>query len=111
MVILEVISALNKEIRLTEVQFSHIILHHPEIKNQEDKIISTLQEPDLVLFDEPKNNYNYYKKFESTPVTEKMLHAIVKHLNSGGFIITTYFTDKIMSKGRVVVYERSNNEL
>lgn len=108
MVIFEVVSSMakNRKIRLTETQHKHMLMHHPEVKGQEEKIASTLQEPDLLLFD-VEDQYNYYKKFELTPVTNrKMLSVVVKYLNSDGFVVTAYFTEKVMRRGRVVVYEK-----
>lgn len=111
MIIFEIKSKLEKKIRLTDVQLFHVLLHHPEMKNQESKIIDALRKPDLVLHDKPKDTFNYYKRFSNTPVGDKFLHVIVKHLNSEGFIITSYFADIIRKINRVVVYEKSSNEL
>jgi len=111
MIIFEIKSILNRRIRLTQIQWFHIIFHHPELKKERRKIFETLIKPNLVLYDKDKGTYNYYRKFKKTPISDKFMHVIVKHLNKEGFIITSYFTDKIMRFERVVVYEKYNNEL
>lgn len=110
MIIFEVISKLKRKIRLTDIQLFHVLLHHPEMVNQENKMLETLKYPDLVLCDKQKDTYNYYKLFMKTVVTRKFLHLIVKHLNSEGFIITSYFADEIRKTGKEIVYE-VNDEL
>ncbi len=108
MIIFEIADALGKKIRLTETQWLHILLHHPEMQNYEDKIAETLKFPKIILFDKPKGNYNYYKVFSKTPFGSKFLHVIVKHLNGEGFIITSYITDRIRKIEREIIYENAN---
>ncbi len=108
MIIFEVIDKLNKKIRLTDAQWFHILLHHPEMSNQENKIIETLRNADKILYDKQKDNHNYYKLFQKTPVSRKFLHVIIKHLNSEGFIITSYFTGEIRETDREIVYENDD---
>lgn len=110
-VIFKILSVLGKEIRLAEVQWIHITIHHPEVRNEQRKIIEVLIDPDFILFDRIRSNYNYYKKFQKTPVSKKFMHVIVKHSNKEGFIITSYFTDKIMKLEKVMVYEKFDNKL
>lgn len=92
----EIEDKFGREIRLTEERHRHIIEKHPEIRDQESKIKETLKKPewvkrrvysrDILLF------YRYYKR---TPVTGKYLAVGVKLLNSEGFIVTAYFTDRV----------------
>ena len=108
----EVISKLDKNVRLTEIQWKHISERHKEFnKNQIPKIIETLKNPDFVLFSTVENNYHYYKLFRKTPVTTKYLLAVVKHLNGEGFIITIFFVQNIRKEGKVVVYEKDINSV
>lgn len=95
MVIFEVVSVLRKKIKLTEIQWTHILLQHGEIHDQLDKVKETIIDPDFVLFDEEEDNFQYYKFYDITPVTAKYMLVIVKHLNTEGFIITTFFTRKV----------------
>jgi chaperonin cofactor prefoldin len=50
MLIFEVLSKLNKKIRLTEIQWAHIESKHKELKNQIQKMIATLENPDFVYY-------------------------------------------------------------
>ncbi|MEW6214654.1 MAG: hypothetical protein AB1478_05535 [Nitrospirota bacterium] len=99
---------MNKKIRLTEIQWTHIELKHKELSNQIQKMIDTLENPDLVYYSPREENYYYYKYFRETPVTEKYLLLIVKHLNNEGFIITAFFVTKIRKEGKEVIYEGEN---
>lgn len=106
MVIFEVQSCLNKKVRLTRTQWDHTVFRHRELKGQEEKIIQTLQEPEIVLYSQTDDNYQYYRYYPNTPVNGKYLLDIVKHLNNEGFVITVFFLRKIKEKGKVMVYER-----
>ncbi|MEW6416890.1 MAG: PBECR2 nuclease fold domain-containing protein [Nitrospirota bacterium] len=108
MLIFEVLSKLNKKIRLTEIQWAHIESKHKELKNQIQKMIATLENPDFVYYSPTEENFHYYKRFEETPVTEKYLLMVAKHLNDDGFIITAFFVSKIKKEGKEVIYGEEN---
>lgn len=108
MVVFEVISKTGKKIRLTDVQWAHMSSKHPELENQTDKTITALQEPDYVYHSPNENNFHYLKFFKQTPITEKYLLLIIKHLNGEGFIITGFFVSKIKTKNKVLVYGKEN---
>lgn len=95
----------GRKIRLTDERYQHIIEKHPEIKGQESKIKGTIKKPELVR----KSVYSrdvllFYRHYKRTPVTEKYLAVGIKVLNSGGFVVTAYFTDRV-KKGDVVWME------
>ena len=106
MVIFETLSKLGKQIRLTDAQWEHIRRNHRELDNQLQKMQQALEHPDLVYYCPAEENYQYYKYFQRTPVTEKYLMLVVKHLNDEGFIITAFFMSpaKIRKTGKVVIY-------
>ncbi len=108
MIIFEIVSKLGKTIRLTEIQWAHIDEKHKELRNQIQKMKTTLENPDIIYYSTTEENYHYYKYFKETPVTEKYLLLIVKHLNDEGFIITAFFVSKIKKKGKVVIYGEEN---
>ncbi len=108
MAVFEVVSKMGKKIRLTEVQWAHTSSKHPELENQIDNMITTLQEPDYVYHSTKEENFHYLKLFEQTPVTEKYLLLIIKHLNDEGFVITGFFVSKIRMKNKVLVYGKEN---
>jgi hypothetical protein len=74
------------------------------MKDQMEKIDATLKNPDFVLYAESEDSYQYYRKFSNTPVTNKFLLLIVKHLNGDGFIITSFFVSKPRRAGRELIY-------
>ena len=81
-------------IRLTNERWSHITRRHPEMDNQEEKVLETIKNPDLIQ----RGDFGellairYYK---DTPLTSK--HLVVAYKETGeidGFIITAYFANK-----------------
>lgn len=108
MPIFEVVSKVEKKIKLTEVQWSHIRYKHKELDTQLQNMITTLKEPDFVYYSPGEKNYHYYRRFGRTPVTEKYLLLVVKHLNEEGFVITAFFVSKIRRKGKEVVYGKES---
>lgn len=99
--IFEVASALGKKIRLTQVQWNHIIDDHREVENQVEKVKETISEPDLVCYDGKNDNFHYYRFYNEMPVNKKFILVIVKHLNSEGFVITVHFTRKIKKVDKI----------
>jgi hypothetical protein len=97
---------LDRAIRLTKTQWEHIIAKHHELREQEPKIRTALQDPDFVLYSKSDDNYQYHRLFADTPVGEKHLLVVVKHLNSEGFVITAFFVSKVREQGKVKIYER-----
>lgn len=96
MTIFEIVSKLDKTIKLTEKIFNEIKLKHPEIRNQEDKIKETLTDPNVIRKSQYGDNiFLFYRFFKTTPVTQKYLMVAIKLLNDNGFVITAYFTDRI----------------
>ena len=90
----------KKSIRLTSERNKHIESEHPEMKGQIDKIIETLQTPDIIIQSKTDSDAElFYKWYNQTPVTSKYLCVIVKFVNYDSFILTVYFTDTI-KKGK-----------
>lgn len=86
----------------------HIKYKHVELDSQISKIVSTLQEPDFVYYSPQEENYQYVRLFKETPVSEKYLLVIVKHLNEEGFVITGFFVSKVKRKEKRLVYGEEN---
>lgn len=86
---------LERKIRLTDNRLEHILTRH-EMAEQEEKIRETLLRPDKIK--KSKHDPNvllYYKLYEQTPVTKKYLLIAVKIEDGEGFVLTSFFTDKI----------------
>ncbi len=89
-------------IRLTTERWTHIVRRHPEMKEQKDRIIKTIANPDIIQ----QGDYGELlaiKFFESTPLTEKYLVVIYKETSKEeGFVITAYFTRKPLERRSII---------
>ena len=88
-----VISCVDKtgrNIYLTNERWAHI-QKHPEMANHVFRIMETLVTPEQIIEYSPA--VNYYSRFYK----DMQLHllVIVKYLNGKGFIITSFYTDRI----------------
>ena len=88
----EVKSYLGKKIRVTKAYWNKIIeTKHRIMKGKENLVKETLQKPSEIRKSSKDSTvFLYYKK-----LNEKYSCVVAKHLNGGGFIITTYITDRI----------------
>ena len=99
--IFRITTKLDKSVTLDERRYEHI-LEHGEMKNQIERIKETLKEPDEIresIYDE--SVWLFYRFYPRSPVTKKYMLVVVKVLNSKGFIITAFYTDKI-KKGELI---------
>ena len=82
----------GRNIYLSDERWKHI-LKHPGIDNQLEQIKETLLSPDkitTVSYDpDVRFYYRYYKD------RKEYLFISIKYLNGEGFIITSFYTDKI----------------
>ena len=82
----------DRGIYLTNERWKHI-QKHPAMSDKLENIKETLQNPNTIEsfeFDlKVKFYYRYYKE------RKEYLFVSVKYLNGNGFIITSFFTDKI----------------
>ncbi len=85
----------GRSIRLTDNRWAHITAR-AEMSEQKEKIRETLIAPDKIKRSKHDPNVLlYYKLYEQTPVTKKYLLVAVKVENGKGFILTSFFTDKV----------------
>src|SRR3989344_2177457 len=93
--VFEITDKTGRKIRLSKEQWEHIIKEHLVIANKLEEIKETITGPLAIRkssYDEKKRfYYRYYKDRK----TAKYLLIIVKYLNGQGFIITSFYTDKI----------------
>jgi len=94
--IFEITDQFHREIALNEERFKHI-LDHPEMRRGElEKIKETVLVPDAIKQSKHDSKvWVYYKLYKNTSIGQKFIAVIVKTLNHHGFIITSYFTDKV----------------
>jgi hypothetical protein len=92
----------NREIRLTDERYEHLVSDHPEMEDQIDKVQETLIDPENIVRSKSDTQVElFYKYYPSTPVTNKHMCIVVKVLKDDAFIITAYFTDTI-KKGEIL---------
>lgn len=93
--ILEITDKRGKKIRLSKERWKHI-LKHPFMHDQIENIKDTLKRPTTVrYFEEDENLLYFYKEFKHRNASERYLLVSVKYLNGEGFVITSFFTNKI----------------
>ena len=107
-ILIKVTSVLSKRIRLTYTQWKHITEKHREVDSQLKLIQETLVDPEFVLYSPSEENFQYYRFQKDSPVTDKYLLVVVKHLNQEGFIITAFFVRKVKLREKEVVYGEEN---
>jgi hypothetical protein len=100
-VLFEVESYDGKRVRLTHVQWLHIVFFHPEVESELDKLERTLKKPEIVVEGATSDTKVCYRVFRVTPVSRKYLAVVVKVLDGEGFIMTSYYTERIR-RGRVL---------
>jgi len=95
MIVFEIVDVFGRKIRLTKPILWHIT-KRTELKNQVEKLKETIVNPEHIRRSVKDTKVLiYYKHYYRTPVTEKYLAVILKTLNNEGFIISSYFTDRI----------------
>ncbi len=83
----------GRKIRLTKERWKHIP-KHPDMVGQLEQIKETLQKPDVFhLFEEDLQVRFYFKYYKAR---REYLFISVKYLNGEGFIITSFYTDKVL---------------
>jgi len=93
--IFEINDKTKRKIYLSKERYKHIS-KHPYMSGQLENIKMTIQNPLAVRYYEEDENIRYfYKEFKNRDPSEKYLLVSVKYLNGKGFIITSFFTNKI----------------
>jgi|SRR3989344_3717592 len=86
----------GKEIYLSKERWKHILKHPKMDENQLDNIKDTIENQINKKYSEEDSFVRYfYKYFKQNKVEEKYLLVAVKYLNGEGFVITSFFTNKI----------------
>lgn len=90
--IFEIKDKTGRTICLTKERWAHV-QKHPEMSDQTEQVKETLRHPDLItqFSYDPKVSF-YYRYFKDK---KQCLFISVKYLNGEGFVITSFYTDKI----------------
>ena len=92
----------NRDVRLSDERYEHLVSDHPEMEIQIDKVQETLLNPEKVVRSKTDTGVElFYQYYHSTPVTQKYLCIVVKALTDDAFIIKANFTDMI-KKGEIL---------
>jgi hypothetical protein len=93
--IFEIKDKTGRGIRLTEKQWKHI-QKHPHMHESLERIEETIKIPLTVRYDEFDDRVNYfYREYKEMDSRERYLFVSVKYLNGDGFVITSFYTNKI----------------
>ena len=93
--VFEILDKTGKKIHLTKERWKHIS-KHPHMYDQLENIKVTIRNTTTIRYYEEDEDVRYfYKEFKEREPSERCLLVSVKYLNSEGFVITSFFTDKI----------------
>ncbi len=93
--IFEIIDKNGRKIHLSRERWKHIQAH-PYMHEHLESIESTLKNSLTIrLFPFQKNVFHYYKEFKQYGLERRYLLVAVKYLNGDGFVVTSFFTNKI----------------
>ena len=95
---LQATSPLGQKIHITKKYWHYIVgKKHSSVRNKEKFVLQTLNAPDTIRASQKDSTvWLFYKRHTSI-----YLCVVVNLLNSKGFIITIYFTDKI-KRGEII---------
>lgn len=89
-------------IRLTPERMAHIARRHPEMEEQEDRIMETLAEPDMIQ-EGDVGCAIALRHYAETPVTEKSCVVVYRETGpEDGFVLTAYFTGRPAAWRRIL---------
>ena len=83
----------GREIYLSKERWKHV-QKHPRMSGQIEKIKETLMIPLIIQDFEYDSKVKFYFKYYKE--NKEYLFISVKYLNGKGFVITSFFTDKII---------------
>jgi len=94
--IYEVVNASGRLIYLTKERWSHIVAEHPVMSDEINRVEEVLINP-IVIKESNNDSYVqlYYQHDKNNISRGKYLLVVVKYLNGKGFIITSFYTDKM----------------
>jgi hypothetical protein len=94
-ILLELIDKTGRKIHLSEERYKHI-QKHPYMHDSLETIKRAIQNPTTLRYNEEDDTIRFfYKEFKENNSFEKYLFVSVKYLNGEGFIITSFYTNKI----------------
>ena len=104
-IVWETVTYNGKRIRLTEAQMRHTAVFHPESMEHEQLLKETVTMPSVVAAGGSANVRILYRFYQRTAVNRKYLAVVIRELDDEGFILTSYFTDRIRRK---IIWKRAS---
>lgn len=93
--IFELIDKTGRKIRLTKRQWLETNLKHPSMAVYLEEIKETLIKPEAITDYSIDENVRYYYRYFKHIKSKNKYLFIVKYLNGDGFVIKSYFEDRI----------------
>ncbi len=91
----EIIDKTGRKIHLSKERYKHI-QRHSLMSDSLENIKSTIKNPTTIRYNKDDEKVTYfYKEFKEKDILERYLLVAVKYLNGEGFIITSFYTNKI----------------
>jgi hypothetical protein len=88
---------LNVQVRTTKDYWEYLVTKkHKVLHNKEDVVMETLRNPDEIRKSSIDHNvFLYYRKYD------RLYCVVARHIESDGFLITAYPTDKVKEGGTI----------
>ena len=79
-------------VRLTEERWRHVVGQHPEMDGQREKVLETLDDPDMIQ-DGDFGELLAVRRYSETPLGQKYMVVVYSEVSAeDGFILTAYLT-------------------
>jgi len=86
----------GRNIHLSYERWKHIVYEHPIVANRIDEIKNTIIAPTAIReSDHDEAIRFYYRYYKNIKLKEKYLFVMVRYLNGDGFVITSFYINKI----------------
>ncbi|MEG4884937.1 hypothetical protein QUB75_29730 [Microcoleus sp. K1-B6] len=93
----------NVPIRLTKERWEHILKEHQEMKDKYERVLETLDNPDLIQIDDVTGGLLALRFYSLIPDSRKFVVVVYLEIsNYDGFITTAYLRKQPSSNKRII---------
>ena len=92
--IFEIKDKYGKKVKLPRERWNHITSEHPQLVNVLEVMIDTILNPTFLKQSPHDRNVKYY--YKKIKEKRRYLMVAVKYLNGEGYVITSFYTRKIL---------------
>ncbi len=89
-------------IRLTRERWEHIITEHPEMQTQYNRVLETLENPDLIQQDEATSALLALRFYQEISPNKFVVVVYVELSSYDGFVMTAYLRKQPSSSKRII---------